>query len=71
MNANIARTIRRHLAAAGNGADAIRTGIAYARAEGATSAREGYILAVSRILYTDEDLANGTRFSVEAGHGPR
>ncbi len=71
MNANTRRTIRRHIATAGYSADAIRRGLDYAAAEGASTAREGYILAMSRILFTDRDLASGVRFGVEIGAGPR
>lgn len=71
MNANMARTIRRHIAAAGYSANAIRKGLDYAKSEGASSAREGYILAMSRILYSDGQIAMGDRFIVETGAGPR
>lgn len=71
MNANAARRICRHIAAAGYSAAQIREGICYATAQGASDAREGYILAMSRILYSPEQLEAGDRFSVEAGAGPR
>jgi hypothetical protein len=71
MDANTRSRIRRHIANAGYSATAIRQGLDYAKAEGATTGPEGYILAMSRILFTDDDLARGVRFSVENGAGPR
>ncbi len=71
MNTNTRRTICRHIAAAGYSDSAIRLGLDYAKAEGASTAREGYILAMSRILYSDGQLEAGDRFSVENGAGPR
>lgn len=69
--ANVNRVIRRHLAAAGYDKAQADHGIAYARSKGNYSARDGYILAISRILYDDAQLENGALFEVEAGHGPR
>lgn len=71
MTTNTRRTIRRHIAHAGYSAAAIRRGLEYAATEGASTAREGYILAMSRILYRDGQLEAGDRFSVEVGSGPR
>lgn len=68
---NINRRIRRHIAAAGYSKEQIDAGLSYAREHGDYTAREGYILAMSRILYTDWQLADGARFSVEVGYGPK
>ena len=71
ISANARRTIRRHLKKAGYSTKEVAAGLAYAAAQGATSTREAYILTVSRILYTADDLAEGARFAVEDGFGPR
>jgi len=68
--ANIRRRIRRHIAAVGYGDAQITSGLAWATEQGFSTAREGYILAMSRILYDDGQLADGARFSVESGYGP-
>ena len=64
-------TIRRHMKAAGYSNEAITSGMEWAKQQGFDGAREGYILAMSRVLYDDDQLADGGRFSVEAGYGPR
>ena len=45
----------------------IEEGIAYAEKEGVSDASDVVALAVSRILYSDEQLAEGARFSLDAG----
>lgn len=65
------RRARKHITDAGYSLGDASSGIDYATAQGATEAREIYILAVSRILYTDEQLADGARFSVADGYGPQ
>jgi len=69
--ANMNRVIRRHIAAAGCSVGQINEGMAYAKSKGYDTAREGYILAVSRILYSDDQLADGEMFTVADGFGPR
>jgi hypothetical protein len=63
--------ISRHIREAGYSDAEIKAGLAYACQQGPYTAREGYILAMSRILYSDGQLADGARFSVEAGFGPQ
>lgn len=63
MTSNTARTIRRHIAAAGYSAQSINKGMAFARNEGAVSQEDGFALAMSRILYSDDQLADGARFN--------
>jgi len=64
-------TIRRHCYAAGYSPKAVADGIAYAEANCAAGARDGYVLTMSRILYSDDQLADGSLFSVDAGVGPQ
>lgn len=71
MTDSITRAIRRHLYAAGYSKDQATAGLAYAASTGPYTVREGYILAVSRILFTDGQLADGERFTLEDGYGPR
>ena len=69
--ANMNRRIRRHIAAAGYTKEQIDAGLAYTREQGEYDAREGFILAMSRILYSDEQLEDGARIAVETGFGPQ
>ena len=69
--ANAHRVIRRHISVAGYSRKHVDYGISWAEKIGYASTREGFILAVSRILYDDAALADGSRFAVEVGHGPR
>jgi hypothetical protein len=68
---SINRTIRRHIYAAGYSKQDADAGIRYAAEQGDYTAREGYILAMSRILYSNDQLADGARFAVAEGHGPQ
>jgi hypothetical protein len=43
--------------------DDIERGLEYADLQGARTTREGYVLAMSRVLYTDDQLASGSVFS--------
>ena len=52
---------------AGYPTHAIECGLAYAEAQGATTGRDLLELAVSRILSSDEHLAEGARSSAEPG----
>lgn len=63
--------IRRHACAAGYSPHSVEHGIKWAEALGATSAREGYILTLSRIVYTPERLATGARVAIADGQGPQ
>lgn len=69
--ANIDRVIRRHIYAAGYTKKDVDLGLAYAKSQGDYTAREGYILAMSRILLSEDQLQRGIRFAVEEGCGPR
>ncbi len=67
--ASIVRHIRRRIATAGYSKKAIDAGIAYAISQHFGDAEEGYKLAVSRILYTDDALDDGAQYSAEPGCG--
>ena len=58
------RTIRTRIRARGYPTAQAVYGLAWANAQGFTSADEGLSLAMSRIVYDDEALANGARFAV-------
>jgi hypothetical protein len=58
--------IRAELAAGGYTSAQIDRAMEYAHEQGACTGLDGYVLAMSRILYTDEQLADGARFCVEA-----
>ncbi|MGA0530763.1 hypothetical protein [Hansschlegelia sp. KR7-227] len=58
-----ADAVRAQIAEAGYSDAAISKGIAYAADQGASDDHEAFVLAVSRILYSDEDLAEGARFA--------
>lgn len=68
--ANANRVIRHHLTLAGYSPSEIKTGITYAASKGDYGAREGFVLAVSRILYSDDQLADGAVFFLAEGYGP-
>ena len=56
--------VRRQIQAAGYSAKEASTGLRYAKDHDAADAREGLSLAMSRILYSDDDLADGARYGV-------
>lgn len=58
-------TLMRLLAERGLSPEAIDAGLDYVEAVGARTVREGYELAMSRVLYTDAQLADGMRFTFE------
>jgi hypothetical protein len=68
--ANICRRIRRQIAAAGYFKNDIDKGLAWARSIGFSDAKDGYILAMSYILYGEDEANSGVRFAVEDGCGP-
>jgi len=51
----------------GNSTAAAEEGFAFAEAEGYEAAEEFFSLAMSRILYSNAQLANGERFAVDPG----
>ena len=55
-------TLMRILAEQGVAAESIEAGLDYVEQVGARTVREGYELAMSRVLYTDAELAAGRRF---------
>lgn len=68
MTPNVTRTVRRRLAAAGYSKFSIARGIDFARAETGYGRREVpvdvcFSLAVSAILYSDQQLIEGARFT--------
>lgn len=56
-------SVRRKLARSGHTKTQIAYGLAYAKSQGAVGSDEVFTLAVSRILYTDDQLADGALFS--------
>ena len=58
-------TLMRLLADRGLSAEAIDAGLDYVEAVGARTVREGYELAMSRVLYSDVQLEQGMRFTFE------
>ena len=58
-------TLMRILAEQGVSSEAIEAGLDYVEAVGARTVREGYELAMSRVLYSDVQLAEGMRFRAE------
>ena len=56
------RTIRSRIRARGYHTAQAVYGLAWANEQGFTSADEGLSLAMSRILFTDDDLAQGIRW---------
>lgn len=63
-----AMLLSRILAARGLSEKEIERGLDYVATSGAQTLREGFVLAMSRILYSDAELAAGLRFTfVENG----
>ena len=67
---NINRRITRHIVKAGYSASEAKRGLSYAASKGAYDARQGYIMAMSGILYGNDAADAGELFAVENGHGP-
>jgi hypothetical protein len=59
-----ATALARMLAARGLPENEIDRGLEYVATSGAQTMREGFVLAMSRILYSDEQLAAGLRFTL-------
>ena len=55
-------TLMRILAEQGVAPEAIEVGLDYVELVGARTVREGYEVAMSRVMYTDAELAAGMRF---------
>ena len=55
-------TLVRFLAERGLSEEQIDRGLEYVEASGAYTIREAFILAMSRSIYSDEELAGGQRF---------
>ena len=62
MHQNQRRTIRTTLAAAGHAPEQIAAALTWASGHKSDDVIENYNLAMSRLLYTDEQLAAGVRF---------
>ena len=60
-------TLVRFLAERGLSEDQIDRGLEYVEASGAYTIREAFILAMSRTLYSDQELADGQRFGFTEG----
>lgn len=56
-------TLMRILAEQGLPSASIEAGLDYVEEIGARTVREGYELAMSRVMYSDEQLAEGMRFN--------
>lgn len=67
MTSDLEIRIRNHLAGGGYPDRQINTGIFYAMAVGYDDDDEALSLVVSRILYSNNQLAAGAHFSVEPG----
>lgn len=67
MNQTLLTRITRHLSDAGYDAAAISGGIAFAEAAGYTDDDEALSLVATKILYSEDQIADGARFAVEAG----
>ena len=65
MPASTVWTLVRVLATQGLSEDEIRRGVDYAEAACAGTVTEGFVLAMSRILLSDAELAAGVRFTLE------
>jgi hypothetical protein len=57
------QTLERLMVERGISQDEIERGLNYAVSAGATTTREAYNLAMSRILFSDEELTAGARFN--------
>lgn len=55
-------TLVRLLSEHGLSAEEVECGMDYAEAMGAVTTRDGFVLAMSRVLFTDAQLAAGIRF---------
>lgn len=55
-------TLARLLSEHGLSAEEVERGMDYAEAMGAGTTRDGFVLAMSRVLFTDAQLAAGVRF---------
>ena len=58
-----ARTVARFLAERGVSENDIDRGLHYAELNGARTIRDGFVLAMSRVTLSDEQLVAGVRFS--------
>ncbi len=58
-------TVMRLLSEHGLSAKEVERGMDYAEAMGAGTTCEGFVLAMSRVHFTDAQLAAGSRFSLE------
>lgn len=56
------RTIRGRIRAAGYHTSQVVSGLAWAQEQGFTTLDQGYERAMSRILFSDDDLAQGIRW---------
>ena len=65
LSVSSARTVARFLAERGMSDNEIDRGLHYAELHGALTIREGFVLAMSRITLSDEQLAAGMRFSFD------
>ncbi len=59
--------IRRRMMEAGYSKSDVSRGILYAYEVGFETGAEAFSLAMSRVLYSDEQLKDGARFAVEPG----
>ena len=64
---NAVRTLIRFLEDRGLSDDEIDRSLEYVEVVGARTISEGFVLAMSRALYSDEQLAGGMRFDMHAG----
>jgi len=60
-------TLVRFLTERGLSEEQIDRGLEYVEASGAYTIREAFILAMSRTLYSDQELADGQRFGFTEG----
>lgn len=58
-------TVRRRCTAAGYSPQQITNGLWFAYGAGATDAETGFVLTMSRILYSDAQLRDGVRYTVQ------
>lgn len=62
LRASTVGTLVRLLSEHGLSAEEVERGMGYAEAMGAGTTRDGFVLAMSRVLFTDAQLAAGVRF---------